>query len=359
MIDNILNLAKQFITINSVAGNTENLGQILNLALINLNEFTIEKFEKNNVHSALVYNTAARPKKFKILFNLHLDVIPGKKDQNIPVIKDNQLMGLGANDMKASAVAVICVFKELAPKLNYPIALQLVTDEEIGGFNGTKHQVENGVAAEIVIAAEPTNLDIVHKAKGILQLRVVSHGESAHSAYPWKGVNAIEKMSPFLEVLNKKYPNPKEDSWTTTVNISSISTTNHAFNKIPADCTAEIDIRYITKDVNIIESIKQLLPNNFDLDVIVDEPAMHTDINNKYVNLLEKAASSVIGEKTTVRGAHGSSDARHFAGNKTLCIEFGAVGGGMGSDSEWVEIASLETYHKILIKYLESLENAH
>jgi len=54
---------------------------------------------------------------------------------------------------------------DCAEELKYPIALQIVTDEEVGGFHGTKFQVENGVNAEFVIATEPTNLDIVTKAK--------------------------------------------------------------------------------------------------------------------------------------------------------------------------------------------------
>jgi succinyl-diaminopimelate desuccinylase len=56
-------------------------------------------------------------------------------------------------------------FIDCAENLKYPVALQLLTDEEIGGFDGTKFQVESGVNAEFVIATEPTNLDIVVKAK--------------------------------------------------------------------------------------------------------------------------------------------------------------------------------------------------
>lgn len=50
------------------------------------------------------------------------------------------------------------------------VGLQLVTNEGIRGFSGTKYQIESGVRADFVIAGEPTNFDIAHEAKGILQV---------------------------------------------------------------------------------------------------------------------------------------------------------------------------------------------
>ena len=38
------------------------------------------------------------------------------------------------------------VFRELAADLPYPLGLQLVTDEEVGGYDGTAHQIERGVS---------------------------------------------------------------------------------------------------------------------------------------------------------------------------------------------------------------------
>ena len=33
----------------------------------------------------------------------------------------------------------------MANKVDYPLGLQLVTDEEVGGFNGTKYQIEKAL----------------------------------------------------------------------------------------------------------------------------------------------------------------------------------------------------------------------
>src|SRR5260221_12071297 len=156
----------------SFAGNQEGLDEILQLILAILQDFTIEKFTTNGVTSVLVYNMQTRPKKFKVILNGHLDVIPGKAVQYQPQVKGDKLYGVGAMDMKANVACMIYTFKEVAKKVKYPIALQLVTDEQSGGMHGTKYQIEKGVRADFVISGETTNFEIVNNAKGALWLKV-------------------------------------------------------------------------------------------------------------------------------------------------------------------------------------------
>jgi succinyl-diaminopimelate desuccinylase len=356
MSNNILSLAKKFVAIKSIPQNPKELEKILEVALGNLKGYTIEKFEHQGAKSALIYNSPKRPKKFKIILNGHLDVIPGKEHQYIPQVKGNRLYGVGSMDMKSNVACLITAFKEVAEKVSYPLGLQLVTDEQIGGFNGTKHQVDKGVRADFVIAGEPTNFDIVNKAKGILWLKISAKGKSAHGAYPWKGENAIWKMNDFLNALKKKYPDPTQEKWVTTVNLSKISSSNETFNKIPDDCSVSLDIRYIPEESeNILKNIQKLLPKDFKLEVITQEPALATNSSNEYLKLLQKAGKQIINKKIILRGAQGSSDARHFTRVDCPGIEFGPIGEGSGSDNEWVDIPSLEKYYQILKSFLLSL----
>jgi succinyl-diaminopimelate desuccinylase len=334
------------------------LEEVLELALSNLGGYTIERFERNSVKSALIYNVKKRPPKFKIILNAHLDVIPGKEHQYLPKIKGNRIYGVGSMDMKANAACLISVFKELADKVSFPLGLQLVTDEEIGGFDGTKYQIEKGVRTEFIIAGEPTNLDIVHKTKGILQIKISTKGKTAHGAYPWRGENAIGKMNKFLSVLQKKYPVPDHEIWATTVNVSRIETTNRAFNKVPDDCVVWLDARFVPEDAGAIKkSIQQLLPKGFTLDVVAQETALFTDENNEFIKLLRKVTRHIVGKDIRLREAHGSSDARHFTRVNCPGIEFGPIGGGIGSDYEWVDIPSLEKYYQILKSFLLAVKS--
>jgi len=358
MLHTIVSLTKKFISIKSTPDNTKALEKVLELALSNLEGYTIERFERNGVRSALIYNAKKRPKKFKIILNGHLDVIPGKEHQYIPEIKGDKLYGVGSMDMKASAVCLIRIFKEVVDKISYPLGLQLVTDEETGGFNGTKYQIENGVRAEFTIAGEPTNFDVVHKAKGILQVKISAKGKTAHGAYPWRGDNAIWKMNEFFNALQKKYPVPDHEIWATTVNVSRIETTNKAFNKIPDDCVAWLDVRFVPEETETIKkSVQQLLPKGFTFDVIAHEPALFTDENNEFIKLLKKIVQHTGGRTIRLRGAHGSSDARHFTYVNCSGIEFGPIGEGIGSDYEWVDIPSLGKYYRILKNFLLTVKS--
>lgn len=352
----ILSLTKKLISIKSIPENQKELEKILALALSHLRGYTVEKFENNNVKSALVYNTPRRPKKFKVILNAHLDVIPGGKNQYSPRIKGNKLYGIGSMDMKGGAACLITAFNKTANKIKYPLGLQLVTDEEIGGFNGTKHQVEKGVRADFVITGEPTNFDIVNETKGVLWLKISTIGKTAHGAYPWRGKNAVLKMNDFINSLKIKYRVPKREKWITTVNLGKIETSNRTFNKVPDDCSIGLDIRYISEDKDkILKDIKKILPKDFKMDIIAKGPAFFINPDNEYVQLLQKTAKKIIKKPIILRGANGSSDARHFTQVGCDGIEFGPIGGEIGSDHEWVNIPSLKKYHQIIKDFLLSI----
>ncbi len=356
MLDKIVALTKEFVSIKSNSENTAELDKILEIALSNLKGYTIERFENKSVKSALIYNAKKRPSRFRIILNGHLDVVPGKEYQYLPKIRGNRLYGVGSMDMKASVACLIMVFKEVANKVDYPLALQLVTDEEIGGFNGTKHQIEEGVRADFVIAGESTDLQIVNRAKGILQVKISAKGKTAHGAYPWRGKNAIWKMNQLLNSLSKQYPIPSGQEWVTTVNLSRIQTSNMTFNKIPDDCEIWLDIRYVPEEADtIVSSIKALLPKGFKLEIIEKEPALNVDENNQYIQKLKMTGEKVINKKIKLYGAQGSSDIRHFIQVDCSGVEFGAIGEGIGSDHEWIDIDSLEKYRLILRDFLLSL----
>lgn len=356
-MEQIISLSKKLISIKSVEGNPKALGEALELVLPSLKDYTIERFSKNGVQSALVYNTKARPSRFKIILNGHLDVIPGKESQYIPRVKGNKLFGAGSMDMKANVACLIEAFKTVANKVKYPLALQLTTDEEIGGFDGTKYQIEKGVRADFVLAGEPTNFDIVNKAKGVLWLKVSALGKTAHGAYPWRGESAVWKMQNFLEVLKKKFPLPKQQVWATTINVSRIETKNQAINKIPDECSVWLDIRFIPEEAQtILKKIRALVPRGFKMEVLANEPALFTPQNNTYVKTLEKLGKDLLHKKILLRGAQGTSDARHFRRVNCPGIEFGPIGGGIGSDGEWVDIPSLGKYSQILQNFLLKIQ---
>lgn len=355
-MNKIISLTKKIISIQSVPENKKALDEILNISLSYLKGYTAEIFSCNGFKSALIYNSPKRPKKFKILFNVHLDVIPGKAKNYKSKLKGNRLYGVGSMDMKASAACLIMAFKDIAKDVSYPLAIQLVTDEETGGYYGTKYQVDKGVRADFVIAGEPTNFDIVNKAKGVLQVKIIAKGKTAHGAYPWRGQNAIMLMNEFLNSLKNKFPIPTKEEWITTVNVSTIETDNVSLNKIPDQCSVGLDIRFISNDSkSIVRDLQKLLPKNTEMKIIEHESPLDTSDKNIYILKLKEITAQTIKKTARVRGANGTSDARHFAKKGGNGIEFGPIGGGIGSDDEYSDITSLKKYYDIITEFLLSL----
>jgi len=351
-------LAKNLISIPSTVDNPKALHEVLAVAKKELQDgFQIEEFLSNGITSLLISNSKRPNKQFKIIFNAHLDVVPAKQNQFLPFEKDGKLYGRGAFDMKATAAIMIALFKELAKEVNYPLGLQLVTDEEVGGHSGTNYQIEQGVKSEFVIAGENSNLKINNKAKGILWLKLTTHGKAAHGAYPWEGENALLKLQ---NVLNKVYilfPTPTKASWQTTINLAKIETSNTTYNKVPTDASAILDIRFIPEEANIVlKKIKDALPKDVLVEIIEKQSAQATSENEPYIIKLKKSIETISNKKGELVAMHGSSDIRFYEESGTAAICFGPVGSGQHSDEEWVDIKSLEIYYRILKDFLLSLK---
>lgn len=354
----ILDLAKKLISVPSTSTNQEAIKKILEIAKQTLGtNFPIETFESNGIPSLLVRNTLKRPKRFKIILNAHLDVVPSEKEFYKPYEKNGMLYGRGAYDMKSAAAVMILLFKEIAEKVDYPLGLQLTTDEEIGGMEGTKHQIDKGVRADFVITGEGTNLRAVHQSKGIMRLKLTASGRASHSAFPWLGDNAIIKLHRAIGEILREYPLPKKEAHITTVNLTHIGTGNSTEHTVTPDhCEALLDVRYVAKDEHtILQSIKSLLPKDIEHEIIHASHIHNTASDNMFIKLLESASHKSMQHKLVLANAHGTSDVRHFTEVGCDGVEFGPIGGGHHYKDEHVEIKSLDQYYKILKEFLQSI----
>jgi succinyl-diaminopimelate desuccinylase len=358
MNDKIINLTKKLISISSTQDNLDGLKKSLNLAKHELkDQFTIDEFESNGIPSLLIHNSSQKINDFKIILNAHLDVVPGLAKQFTPIVKDGRIYGRGVYDMKAAAAVMIVLFKEIAHQLPYPIALQLTTDEEDSGENGTRYQLKKGIRAEFAIMGEcGSNFRIVNEAKTALNIKLSAKGLSAHGAYPWKGKNAISIMQTVLEKIIKHYPIPITDSYATTINIARIETTNTAHNKVPDNCDAYLDLRISPDDKEtILDNIKSLLPDTVELKVLHRATHHFTDPHNHYISQLKNISAGLLGTNVQLINQHATSDARFYSEVGCAAIEFGPVGAGQHQDEEWVDIDSLGKYYQILKEFLLNL----
>jgi succinyl-diaminopimelate desuccinylase len=321
-----------------------------------LTGFKFKKFTSNGNPSVLYYNTPELPKKFKVIMNAHLDVVAAREDQYHPFEKDGRLYGRGAIDMKAAGAAEILAFAEIAKKVNYSLGLQLVTDEEIGGKNGTKYQISQRILTDFYLCGEYSHLGIGNQTKGVLWLKLISHGKRSHGAYPWKGENAIYKLAKEINQVSKLFPAPKKEVWKTTCNFGQISG-GIATNQVPDEAFVMLDIRRVPSETadSLIAKIKsKLIFSDTEIQIIENEPVNFAPKNNPFIKTLSQSIHSVTHQPVKFVRFHGASDARHYSASGCTAIDIGPSGEGLHSDNEWVDIKSLEDYYQILNKFLTS-----
>jgi succinyl-diaminopimelate desuccinylase len=320
--------------------------------------FTVERFESGGKPSALVYPGTER-RDFHVILNAHLDVVPAPPGQFRPRRDGDRLFARGAQDMKVSGLLAAQVFRELAAGLRYPVALQLVTDEEVSGRDGTLHQLKRGVRSRFVVVGESSGLRIVNESKGMLVARLLAEGRAAHAAYPWLGDNALVKLQRSMASLLARYPVATEEAWRTTVNLSRVGTGNQGRNQVPADAEALLDIRFPPDDADLTgktaTEVTAYLQGFCEPGVtpVVDllDPPHHADRDRPEVLRLQAAARRQ-GYTGDLLRKHGVSDGRFYGQLGIAAVAFGLDGAGQHGPDEYADLTTVLPYYHALRDFL-------
>ncbi len=139
----------------------------------------------------------------------HLDTVPKHPGQAAPRIEGGRLHGLGSSDMKGALCVMMALAEEL-PLEKLPVNLLLVFYErEEGpylenGLGPLMEKVEALRRLKFGIAMEPTDNRVQVGCMGTLHAAVTFTGQSAHSARPWQGQNAIHDAGELLSELKAR-----------------------------------------------------------------------------------------------------------------------------------------------------------
>ncbi|MBM2622656.1 M20 family metallopeptidase [Actinoplanes sp. LDG1-06] len=356
-MDSLITRACELIAIPSTSDRPDQLARALEFVLAQVKSgFAVRRFESNGKPSALVHPPGVS--RFRVVLNAHLDVVPAAPAQFEPRVEGDCLYGRGAHDMKVAALVMTEVFDELAGDL--PIALQLVTDEEVGGLDGTAHQIAQGVRGDFVVIGEQSRLRIVTESRGLAHVRLTAHGTAAHAAYPWLGSNALVTIVEAVGRLLARYPSPAAEVWRTTVNVARIDTPNRAVNQVPDEATAWIDVRFPAEDTDFTGRTAEQVAAHLSTvtGVAAEVEALghphHADPDSHEVSLLRAAARSV-GYEGTLLAKHGAADGRHWTAAGVDAVIFGPGGDGQHGASEYADLTTLTPYGNALRSFLKSV----
>ncbi len=313
----------------------------------------------------------------------HLDVVPPGiiKDWTtnpfIPLVKNNHLIGRGANDMKSSVaafVSAVSTFLSKNKKFNGSISLLITGDEEGDAINGTKKVVEylkkRKEKINFCLVGEPTNPNKLGEMikigrRGSLTGKIKVIGEQCHVAYQYRGNNPSTSLVQILkEIKDIKFDKGNKHFQPTNLEVTKINIDNNADNIIPGSAEATFNIRFnnrhssnsIKKKLNkIFNRITKKNKSKYKIDYRVSGEAFLTK-PNKTTFMIQNIIKKITKLKPKLSTTGGTSDLR-FIRKISPGLEFGLVGKTMHKVDETVSIKDLKNltiiYESILQNYFK------
>jgi succinyl-diaminopimelate desuccinylase len=289
-----------------------------------------------------------------VVLHGHLDVVPGRPEQFAPRVEGDRLYGRGAYDMKGGLAGMMCALRDLSDQRRVRVRFVCVPDEESEDIERRTSDdlVRRGLVGDFAITGEPTDLHVGVQAKGVLAFRLAVEGRAAHGSTPWLGDNAVLKAIdvfrrieslPFSRESSELFDRP-------SINLGRIHG-GDALNKVPDHCEIVLDIRYLPNQDpgDILEQIRTI-PDMHVVRTFIHPPA-HVARSNPYVLALSDVVGRLTGGESMSVGRDGASDAVSFLRAGIPAVEFGPAGAGHHGPEEWVSIASLARYRKLLTDY--------
>ncbi len=313
----------------------------------------------------------------------HTDVVPpgNIKEWSVnpfkPIVKNNKLIGRGANDMKASIacfVAAVSKFKSKNKKFKGSISLLITGDEEGIAVNGTKKVIKylkrKRERINFCLVGEPTNPNKLGEMikigrRGSLTGRLTIVGSQGHVAYPHRANNPSNTIIKILKKIKDiKLDRGTKNFQPSNLEITKINIDNHADNVIPGSAHAVFNIRF--NDKHTANSLKKKLNSIFRLITKSNKSRFKVKYEvsgeafltrpNKTTYMIQNTIKKITGIKPKLSTSGGTSDAR-FIRNIAPCLEFGLVGKTMHKIDESVSVSDLKKltkiYENILVSYFK------
>jgi len=313
----------------------------------------------------------------------HTDVVPpgNVKDWTVnpfkPIVKNNYLIGRGANDMKSSIacfLAAVSNFLKNNKKINGSISFLITGDEEAQAVNGTKKVVDYLIkkkeTIDFCIVGEPTNPKKLGEMikigrRGSLSCKLEIQGTQGHVAYPHLSKNPINSLIAVCKKLKEK-PLDKGNKHYQPSNLefTGIYVDNEVHNVIPARAKAQFNVRYNNFHTSVslkkmidstVQSICKKNKTKYKIEYIVSGDSFLTKPGST-IQMAKKIIKKITKINPVFSTTGGTSDAR-FIKKIAPCLEFGLVNKTMHRVDECVSLSNLKKltkiYHNILIEYFK------
>ena len=331
--------------------------------------------EKGIPHVMITFHRVPEAK--KVVFLTHYDVVPAGEgwefDPFKPFIKDGKLFGRGAADDKSNIVAALAAFKEvLEEKLPVKVNPVLIVagGEETGEGESFFRKIDGDIC--VVLDSGCEGLSIV--ASGVARLNVKVLGKQAHSAYPFRGENAIyqaSKIAAFIEkiaketekrVISRFYAPTYYEYVPRRISVTKING-GVAANIIPAECNLLVDVRTIPEEKaeKAAEELRKTIEDYAEKNGIKVKVEVKAFMNGWYTTdekIIEKfreILEEVLGRKVKVVVELGGTDGV-FMIDRMPVIQFGTMReeNNIHGKNEFVYLEDIEKVRKFVKNVITS-----
>ena len=317
------------------------------------------------------YGTAAP----NLCFAGHTDVVPtgALRDWSVEpfegLIKDGQLWGRGAADMKGAIASFIAAVEELiaGDLVKGSLSLLITGDEEGPSINGTRKVLDwlkdRGEKLDMCVVGEPTNPhemgDMIKIGRrGSLHGMLRVEGVQGHVAYPHRAHNPIPDIIAITAALIAEPLDHGNDHFQpSNLEVIDLHVGNETQNVIPAEARARFNVRFssdYTPDALIKELTARMDSTGkaYHIDWWVSGDSFLTP-PGILSDAVQDAVEKHTGRRPELSTTGGTSDAR-FIKDHCPVVEFGLVGETMHKTDEHVAVADInvltEIYKDIVLK---------
>lgn len=280
----------------------------------------------------------------ELIYICHMDtVVTGEGWTADPfggAIKDGNVYGRGACDMKGGLACAVSAFQYMADKkkeLRRPFVLILTADEE-DEMRGAEKAIADGWVKKDswVLDMEPTDgqIQVAHKGRFWLELETAGH--TAHASMPEKGADAIFAMAHMIVSLRSQVEQCRvqENMGPTTVTFGQIQGGYRPY-VVPDRCRTWVDMRLappVDRDMAIhmvetaIETGEAAVPGvRGRYKITGDRPYIEMDENSGLLKALQEVCRENAGIPTGVSAFPGYTDTAVIAGKTggRNCMSYG------------------------------------
>jgi acetylornithine deacetylase/succinyl-diaminopimelate desuccinylase-like protein len=293
-----------------------------------------------------------------LLLEAHLDTVPLPQRPLTMERSGGRLFGRGTCDTKGSAAAMLAALERLVdgPQLPGTLIFAGVVDEEstMAGAAVLRDRLDRVDGA---IIGEPTSLRPVRVHNGFARIRLVAHGQAAHTSKAFLGRNAVSTAARVIVELEERLLPRLADRGHPLVGppllTAAVISGGSAPNVVPDRCEILLDRRIapgedpdgaVAEIDEALESLRDLGHTITCQDPFALFAGVETPEDHPLVREAEHAASALWGGAVRAQGVPYSTDACQLAAHGRIpCVVLGPGSVDQAHTvDEWIDLRELE-----------------